>query len=118
MRFNSCYQLTLLSNSISADFSFYYCVYSVLSQLSRIVRNSGDSHQCSMYQNVQTCILEVVSTRIGLKLPVDIVWGLPSSLPHATRSTSNMHRSNKEHKNTWKCTRIYTWCIYQFWRSL
>ena len=26
VRFNSCYQLTLLSNSISAEFSFYYCV--------------------------------------------------------------------------------------------
>jgi len=27
-----------------------------------------------MYQNVQTCILEVNSTRIGIKLPVDNVY--------------------------------------------
>jgi len=32
-----------------------------------------------------------------------------SSLPHATRWTSNMHRSSKERKNTWKYTTIYTW---------
>jgi len=38
-----------------------------------------------MYQNVQTCILEVNSTRIGIKLPVDIVYCVRSSLPHATR---------------------------------
>jgi len=42
----------LLGNSVSADFSFYYCVCSVLSQLSRIVRNNGDAHKSSMYQNV------------------------------------------------------------------
>jgi len=53
-----------------------------------------------MYKNVQTCILEVNSTRIGTKLPVDIVYCVRSSFPHATRSTSNMHRSNKEHTNT------------------
>jgi len=34
--------VNVLSNSISADVSFYYCVYSVLSQLSRIVPNNGD----------------------------------------------------------------------------
>jgi len=73
MRFDSCYQFTFKSNSISAAFSFCYCVYSVLSQLSRIVPNNGYSHKSSMYQNVQTCILEVNSTRIGIKLPVDIV---------------------------------------------
>jgi len=38
-----------------------------------------------MYQNVQTCILEVNSTRTGVTLPVDIVHCLRSSLPHATR---------------------------------
>jgi len=38
-----------------------------------------------MYQNVQTCILEVNSTRTGIKLPVDIVYFIRSSLPHATR---------------------------------
>jgi len=27
-----------------------------------------------MYQNVQTCILVVNSARIGIKLPVDIVY--------------------------------------------
>jgi len=27
-----------------------------------------------MYQNVQTCILEVNSTRVGIKLPLDIVY--------------------------------------------
>jgi len=50
------------------------------------VPNNGDSHKSSMYQNVQTCILEVNSTRIGIKLPVDIVHCvIRSSLPHATR---------------------------------
>jgi len=73
IRFDSCYQLNVLSNSISADFSVYYCVYSVLNQLSRTVPNNGDSHKSSMHQNVQTCVLEVNSTRIGIKLPVDIV---------------------------------------------
>jgi len=43
--------VNVLSNSISADFSFYCCVYSVLSQLSRIVPNNGDSHKSSMHQN-------------------------------------------------------------------
>jgi len=38
-----------------------------------------------MYQNVQTCILEVSSTRTGIKLPVDTVYCVRSSLPHATR---------------------------------
>jgi len=33
--------------------------------------NNGDSHKNSMFQNVQTCILEV--NRIGIKLPVNIV---------------------------------------------
>jgi len=65
--------VNVLSNLISADFSFYYCVYSALNQLSRTVPNNGDSHKSSIYQNVQTCILEVNSTRIGIKLPVDIV---------------------------------------------
>ena len=49
------------------------CVHSGLSQLSRIVPNNDNSHKSSMYQTVQTCILEVNSTRIGIKLPVDIV---------------------------------------------
>jgi len=31
-------------------------------QLSRTVPNNGDSHKSSMYQNVQTCVLEVNST--------------------------------------------------------
>jgi len=65
--------VNVLSNSISADFSFYYCVYFVLNQLSRTVPNGGDSHKSSMYQNVQTCVLEVNCSRIGIKLPVDIV---------------------------------------------
>jgi len=52
-----------------------------------------------MHQNVHTCILEVNSTRIGIKLPVDIVYCVRSSFPHATRF---MHRSNKEHTNMWK----------------
>jgi len=52
-----------VGNSISAHVSFYYCVYSVFSQLSRIVPNKGDSNKSSMYQNVQTCILEVNITR-------------------------------------------------------
>jgi len=77
--------VNVLSNSISADFSFYYCVYSVLSHLSRIVANNGDSHKSSMYQNIQTCILVVNSTRIGIKLPVDTVNCARSSLLHATR---------------------------------
>jgi len=38
-----------------------------------------------MHQNAQTCILEVNSTRIGIKLPFDIVYSVWSSLPHATR---------------------------------
>jgi len=39
-----------------------------------------------MYQNVQTCILEASSTRIGIKLPwIDIVYCVSSSLLHATR---------------------------------
>jgi len=42
-----------------------------LSQLSRIVTNNGDSHKSSMYLNV--------------KLPVDIVYCVRPSLPHATR---------------------------------
>jgi len=66
--------VNVLSNSISADFSFYYCVCSVLSQLSRIVPNNGDSHKSSKHQNVRTCILEVNSIRIGIKLPVDMTW--------------------------------------------
>jgi len=77
--------VNVLSSSISADFSFYCCVYSVLSQLSRTVPNNGDSHKRSMYQNVQTCILEVNSTRIVVELPVDIVYCVRSLLPHATR---------------------------------
>jgi len=40
----------VLRNSISADFCFDYCDYSVLSQLSRIVPNNGDSHKSSMYK--------------------------------------------------------------------
>jgi len=60
--------VNVLSNLISADFSFYYCVYSVLSQLSRLTANNGDSHKTSVYQNVQVCILELNSTRIGIKL--------------------------------------------------
>jgi len=70
-----------------------------------------------MYQNVQTCILEVNSTRIGIKLPADIVYCVRSSLPHATHCTWNMHRSNKEHTNTGKHTRIYKWRVYQLWQS-
>jgi len=71
--FNSCYQLyNVLSNLISADCSFYNCAYSVLSQLSRIISNNGGSHKSSIYQNVQACILQVNSTRIGIKLPVDM----------------------------------------------
>jgi len=69
-----------------------------------------------MYQIVQTCFLEVISTRIGIKLPIDIVYRVRSSLPHATRYTWNMYRSNKEHTNTRKHTRIYTWRIYQLWQ--
>jgi len=65
--------VNLFSNSISTDFSFSYCVYSALSQLSRIVPHNGDSHKSIMYQNVQTCILEVNSAIISNKLPVDIV---------------------------------------------
>jgi len=53
--------------------------------LSRIVPNNGDSHKSSMHQNVQTCILEVNSARIGIKLPVDIMYCVRSSLPHAAR---------------------------------
>jgi len=55
------------SNLISADFSVN-CVYSVLSQLSRIVPNNGDSHKRGMSLNVQTCLLEVVSTGIGIQV--------------------------------------------------
>jgi len=47
-----------------------------------------------MYQDVQTCILEVSSTRIRIKLPVDIVYCVRSSLPHATRYIWNRHYSN------------------------
>jgi len=57
----------------------------VLSQLSRIVQNNGNSRKSSMYQNVQICILEVNSTRIRIKLPVDIVHCVRSSLPQAMR---------------------------------
>jgi len=35
----------------------------------------------STYQNIQTCISEVNSTNIGIKLPVDIVHCVRSSLP-------------------------------------
>jgi len=45
--------VNVLSNSISADFSFYFCVYSVLSQLSRIVRNNGESHKTSVSNSGQ-----------------------------------------------------------------
>jgi len=38
-----------------------------------------------MYHDVQTCILEVSSTRIRINLPVDIVHSVRSTLPHATR---------------------------------
>jgi len=55
--------------------SVYHCVYAVLIQLSRIVPNNGDSHESSMYQNVQTCILEVNGTRIGIEVPALV--GLP-----------------------------------------
>jgi len=77
--------VNFVSNSISANFSLYYYVYSVSSQLSRIVPNIGDSHKSSMYQNVQTCFLEVTSTRIGIKLPVDNVYCVWCSLPHTMR---------------------------------
>jgi len=60
--------VNVLSNSITVDFSFYHGVYSDSSQLSRIAPNNGDSHRRSMCQNVQTCILEVNSTRIGIQL--------------------------------------------------
>jgi len=60
--------VNVLSNSVPVDFSFYYCVHSVLSRLSRIAPNNSDSYKSSMYQNVQTCILEVNSTTIGIKL--------------------------------------------------
>jgi len=53
--------------------------------LSIIVPNNGDSHKRSLYQNVQISILEVNITRIGIELPVDMVYCVRSSLPHATR---------------------------------
>jgi len=56
--------------------SVYHCVYSVLSQLSRIVANNGDSHKRGIYQNVQTCILEIDSTGIGIKVPTVVVHAL------------------------------------------
>jgi len=37
-----------------------------------------------MYHNVQTCIMDVNGTRIGIKLPVGIVYCVRCSLPHAT----------------------------------
>jgi len=39
-----------------------------------------------MYQNVQTCILEVNSTGSGIKLPVNVVFYVRSSLPHTQRA--------------------------------
>ena len=68
--------VNVLSISISADFSFYYCIYFLLSYLTRIVPNNGDSPKSSrpMYQNLQGCIFEANSTRISIKLPVDIVY--------------------------------------------
>jgi len=80
--------VNVLSNSISANFFLslhLFCCKSVIRQLSRIVPNNGDSHKSSMYQNVQTCILQVNCTRIGIKLPLYIVYYVRSSLPHATR---------------------------------
>jgi len=76
--------VNVLSNPISADFSFYYCVYSGLSQLSRIAPNNGDSHKSSMYQNVQTCNLEVKSDYLHLRLfiPSDYLY-LNNKLPEA-----------------------------------
>jgi len=53
--------------------SFYNYVYSVLSPLSNIIPNNGDAHKSSMYQNVQTCILELNRTRIGIKILTLIV---------------------------------------------
>jgi len=64
--------INVSSNLISVDFSFYICVYSVLSQLSRIIANNDDSYKTAVYQNVHGCILEVNSTRFGTKLPVDM----------------------------------------------
>jgi len=62
------------------------------------------------------CILEANSTRIGIKLPVDNMCYIRSSLPHATRQTSKMHCSNKEHTNTRKYTRIYATSIHLLWQ--
>jgi len=47
-----------------------------------------------MYQDVQTCILEVSSTRIRINLAVDNVYSVRSSLPHAARYIWNRHCSN------------------------
>jgi len=58
--------VNVFSKSISADFSFYYSFYSVVSQLSTFVPNNGYSHKSSLHQNVQTSNLEVNSTRIGI----------------------------------------------------
>jgi len=57
-----------------------------------------------MYQNVQTCILEVNSTRIGIKLPVDIVQDLHSPTQRAGLQTciavtknTQIHESTRGH---------------------
>jgi len=62
-----------------------------------------------MYQNVQTSILDVNTVVPELVLKYQLTLCNVFN-PHATRSTSNMHRNNKDHAYTWKYTTIYTWC--------
>jgi len=55
-----------------------------------------------MYQKVQTCILEENITRIGIKLPADIVHCVAyRKVFTPTRNALDFkhHRSNKEHTN-------------------
>ena len=63
--------VNVLSNSISADFSFLllrlFCFKSVIK-----IPNNGDSHKSSMYQSVQTWILEVNSTELVLNFHLTV----------------------------------------------
>jgi len=79
----------------------------------------GDSHKSSIYQNVQTCILNVNSTRIVLnyQLTFCIVKGLHSHTQRAKRQTCIAIRAGLKGRGP---EAIFTggppWCIS--WRHL
>jgi len=68
--------------------------------LSRIVPNNGDSHKSSMYQNVQTCILEVNSTRIGIEVPALVVLPYNTMIYYPYLKSTYFHHWETWHLST------------------